>query len=77
MPLLSKAEVQFLNGQKHVSKSYGYKLKSIIKKKLATFLDFELIFLSALLQQMILTKNSQNEGLIGQSSTILFSRVWY
>lgn len=42
MSLLSKAEVQFLQGQKQqVSKSYEYKLKSILKKKLASLLDKE------------------------------------
>src|SRR3954451_4198556 len=32
MSLLSKSEIQFFLGKKHVPKSYEYKLKSIIKK---------------------------------------------
>ena len=35
MPLFSKSEIQFLQGQKQVSKSYEYKIKSIIKKKIS------------------------------------------
>lgn len=66
MSLLSKTEVQFLQGQKQVSKSYKYKLKSSIKKKIAKFLNNELSLLSPLLQQIILTNNSKDEGLIGQ-----------
>jgi len=38
MPLLSKSEIQFLQCQKQVSKSYEYKLKSIIKKKVSNLL---------------------------------------
>ena len=48
MSLLSKAEVQYLEGHKRVSKSYEYKLKSIIKRKLTTFIDKELPLLSSL-----------------------------
>ena len=48
MSLLSKAEVQFLQGQKQVSKSYEYKLKSIIKKKLSLLVDKELPLLAKL-----------------------------
>ena len=39
MSLVSKAEIQYLQGQKVISKSYEYKLKSIIKKKLAILMD--------------------------------------
>jgi hypothetical protein len=48
MSLLSKAEVQFLQGQKQVSKSYEYKLKSIIKKKISLLVDKELPLLAKL-----------------------------
>jgi hypothetical protein len=46
MPLLSNSEILFLQGQKQVSKSYEYKLKSIIKKKLANLLDNEIPLLA-------------------------------
>ena len=36
--LLSKAEIPFLKDQKQVSKLYEYKLKSIIRKKVANLL---------------------------------------
>ena len=42
MSLLSKAEILYLKGQKQVSKSYEYKLNSIIKKNLTKFIDKEL-----------------------------------
>ncbi len=48
MSLLSKSEIQFLQGQKHVSKSFEYKLKSILKKKLSNLLDKDLPLLSKL-----------------------------
>jgi len=59
MSLLSKSEIQFLQGQKHVSKPYEYKLKSIIKKRVTKFLTKELNLISPLLQENILTKNSK------------------
>lgn len=59
MSLLSKSEIQFLKRQKQVTKSYEYKLKSIIKKKVTSFLDVELNLLSPLLQT-ILTENSKS-----------------
>jgi hypothetical protein len=43
---LSKTELQFLQGQKQVSKSYEYKIKSILKKKLSVLLEKELPLLS-------------------------------
>ncbi len=49
MSLLSKAEVQYLQGQKKISKSYEYKLKSIIKKKLANLIEEELPLLRSLI----------------------------
>ena len=42
MSLLSKSEIQFLQGQKDIAKSYEYKLKSVIKKKLSILLEKEL-----------------------------------
>jgi hypothetical protein len=48
MLLLSKSEIQFLQGQKQVSKAYEYKLKSIIKKKVFNFLDKEISLISNL-----------------------------
>jgi hypothetical protein len=66
MSLLSKSEVHFLQGQKPVSKSYEYKLKSIIKKKIITLLEKELPLLSQLFPKLSnLTKYSKEEGLIG------------
>ena len=47
MSLLSKAEVQYLQGHKQVSRSYEYKLKSIVKKKLSKLIDKELPLLSS------------------------------
>jgi hypothetical protein len=44
--LLSKTEVQFLQDQKRASKSYEYKLKSIIKKKLSKLFEKELALLA-------------------------------
>jgi hypothetical protein len=46
MSLLSKSKTLYLQGQKPVSKSYEYKLKSIIRKKMAHLLDKELPLLS-------------------------------
>ncbi len=40
--MLSKAEYQYLQGQKQVSKSFEYKLKHSIRKKVASFLNNEL-----------------------------------
>jgi len=40
--MLSKAKVLYLDGRKAVSKSYEYEIKSIIKKKLVKFLDYDL-----------------------------------
>ena len=57
--LLSKAEIQFLNGKIQVSKSYEYKLKSIIKKKLSHLIDQEIPLISQLFPNLDLTKFSQ------------------
>jgi hypothetical protein len=55
MSLLSKSETPYLQGQKPVSKSYEYKLKSIIRKKMAHLLDKELPLLSTLFPKLNLT----------------------
>ena len=46
--MLSKTEVLYLSGQMKVSKSYEYKLKSIIRKKISNLLNNELPLLSSL-----------------------------
>ena len=64
MPILSKSEIQFLEDKKPVSKSYEYKLKSILKKKVAHLLDKDLLLISSLFPHLLtLTKNSKEEGL--------------
>ena len=40
--MLSKAEILYLQGQKQVSKSFEYKIKHSIKRKVASFLNTEL-----------------------------------
>jgi hypothetical protein len=57
MSLLSKAEVQFLLGQRKVSKSCEYKLKSIIEKKLTILVDQELPLLKSIFPNLDLTKS--------------------
>jgi uncharacterized protein YjgD (DUF1641 family) len=57
--LLSKAETQFLNGKRQVSKSYEYRLKSIIKKKLSCLIDQEIPLISQLFPALDLTKFSK------------------
>ena len=70
MSLLSKSEIQFLQGQKQVSKSYEYKLKSILKKKISILLDKDLPLLSTLFPNLQdLTKNSKNN--LGDTNTNL------
>jgi hypothetical protein len=59
MSLLSKSEIQYLQGQKQVSKSYEYKLKSVIKRKVANLLDKEIPLLSSLFPNLDLTKISK------------------
>ena len=59
MALLSKSEILYLQGQKQVSKSYEYKLKSVIKKKFSNLIEKELPLLSNLLPNLDLTKSSK------------------
>ena len=40
--LLTKTEIDWLSGKTHLSKSYEYKIKSIIKSKLKALCEFEL-----------------------------------
>jgi hypothetical protein len=54
--MLSKAEVQYLQGQKQVSKSYEYKLKSILKKKIISLVDNDLPLLAKLFPNLDITK---------------------
>ncbi|MER5175571.1 MAG: hypothetical protein ABJB76_06105, partial [Candidatus Nitrosocosmicus sp.] len=61
MSILSKSEIQFLQGQKQVSKSYEYKLKSIIKKKISRLMDKEIPLISTLFPNLTnLTKFSKD-----------------
>jgi hypothetical protein len=61
MPLLSKSEIHYLHGQKEVSKSYGYKIKSTLKKKLSRLLNIDLSLLSSLFPNLDLTKFSKTK----------------
>src|SRR6476661_2445272 len=59
MALLSKTEIQFLQGHKStISKSHEYKLKSVIKKKVCNLVAKELPLLIKLFPDMDLTKFS-------------------
>src|ERR671920_850327 len=40
--LLTKTEIDWLSGKAHLSKTYEYKIKSIIKRELKVFNEFEL-----------------------------------
>ena len=40
--LLTKTEIDWLSGKAHLSKTYEYKIKSIIKSKLKALYEFEL-----------------------------------
>lgn len=62
MSLLSKSEIQYLQGQKHVSRSYEYKLKSVIKKKVANLMDKEIPLLSTLFPNLDLTEFGKTVG---------------
>lgn len=59
MSLLSKSEIQFLKGQKQVSKSYNYKLKSVLKKKISNLLENEIPLLLNVFPEVNLTKFSK------------------
>ena len=53
LSLLSKTELEWILGNKHISKSFEYKIKSTIKKKIDQLLNFEL---PLLIQNEILNK---------------------
>ena len=74
MSLLSKSEIQFLQGQKQVSKSYEYKLKSIIKKKTSTLMDKELPLLFKLFPDYYLTITSKKIDNEKQNNLTEFSK---
>src|SRR4051794_26033771 len=57
MAILSKFEIIFLQGQKSISKSYEYKLKSTIKRKLSKLMDRELPLMSSLSPNLNLNPN--------------------
>jgi hypothetical protein len=59
MPILFKSEIQFLQGQKQISKFYEYKLKSIIKKKISDLIDKEIPLITTLFPNLDLTKFSK------------------
>ena len=61
MSLLSKAEIEYLEGKKKVPKSYEYKLKSIIKRKISNLFKKELPLLGPLFPNLDLTKFSKNQ----------------
>jgi hypothetical protein len=52
--MFSKAEILYLQGQKHISRSYERKLKCLIRKKLEV-LQSELPLLSKLLKNEVCT----------------------
>src|SRR3954452_2697305 len=60
MPLLSKSETKFLQGQKQASKSYEYKLKSLIRKKIIYLMEREIPLISSLIPNFNLTEFSKN-----------------
>jgi hypothetical protein len=53
LSFLSKTELEWILGNKYLSKSFEYKIKSTIKKKINRFLNFEL---PLLIQNEILDK---------------------
>jgi len=77
MSLLSKSEIQFLQGQKQVSKSYKYKLKSVIKKKLFTLLEKELPLLSKLFPTYDLTAINSKLNNEKQINLTKYSKIPY
>ena len=65
--LLTKTETDWLSGKTHLSKTYEYKIKSIIKRKLRAFNEFELplILKSGLFPEAekLATFNNHNESM--------------
>ena len=65
--LLTKTELEWILGKKEFSKSFRYKIKSTIKKKLEKFLNFEF---PLLIQNKILDKQLIQE-IIDNSNKML------
>ena len=65
--LLTKTEIDWLSGKSHLSKTYEYKIKSIIKRKLKAFNEFELplILKSGLFPEAekLVTSKNHNESM--------------
>ena len=59
MSLLPKSEIQHLKGQKHFSRSYEYKLKSVMRKKVANLTDKDIPLLSTLFPNPDLTETGK------------------
>ena len=74
MSLLSKAELQFLQGQKNTSKSYEYKLKSVIKKKLSMLIEKEIPLIKSLYPDIDLTKSSKINPVNTEHNLTKFSK---
>jgi hypothetical protein len=62
--LLSKSEILFLQGQKQVSKSYDYKLKSTIRKKVANLMAKEVPLPSSLFPKLDLAGVGKERSLL-------------
>ncbi len=75
MSLLSRSEIQFLQGQKDIAKSYEYKLKSVIKRKLSILLEKELPLLLKLFPDSDLAIISSKINNEGQKNLTKFSKV--
>ena len=73
--MLSNAEVLYLQGRKPVSDSYEYKLRSILRKKIANFLNKELPLLTSLFPDLDLTKNSKNNSDCPSTNLTKFSKM--
>ena len=69
--LLTKTETDWLSGKAHLSKTYEYKIKSIIKRKLKALIEFELplILKSGLFPEAanLATFNNHNETMDNSS----------
>jgi hypothetical protein len=90
--LLNKSELEYLLNNKLISKSFEYKIKSTIKKKIEKFLNFELPLLiqneildKQLLQDILDNPNNMfpilgKEKVAGSNPAQGFSfeyKVWY
>jgi hypothetical protein len=64
MSILSKSEVLFLQGQKQVSKTYEYKLKSTIRKKVANLMAKEVPLPSSLFPKLDLAGVGKERSLL-------------